>query len=72
MVRIGLGWSLLPETMIDEGLRRLPVSSEPIHRPLGLIYHRDRTLSNAARELVMMLRAQEPESASGIAGDRAG
>jgi len=57
MVRIGLGWSLLPETMIDGDLSRLPISNDPIHRPLGLIYHRDRTLTNAARELVNMLRA---------------
>ncbi|WP_036233123.1 LysR family transcriptional regulator [Marinobacterium litorale] len=56
MVRVGLGWSLLPETMIDEGLARIPLSREPILRPLGLIYHRDRTLSNAASELVRMLR----------------
>lgn len=56
MVSIGLGWSLLPETMIDNSLVQLPISNDPIHRPLGLIYHRDRTLTNAARELVQMLR----------------
>lgn len=56
MVRIGLGWSLLPETLIDDDLLRLPIEPEPILRPLGVIYHRDRTLSNAARELVLMLR----------------
>lgn len=56
MVRIGLGWSLLPETMIDAGLTSLPIASEPIPRPLGVIYHRDRTLSNAGRELVNLLR----------------
>ncbi|MBV1786543.1 LysR family transcriptional regulator [Marinobacterium sp. D7] len=64
MVRIGLGWSLLPETMIDAGLTRLPIAREPILRPLGLIYHRDRTLSNAARELVKLLR----EHAKGAEG----
>jgi DNA-binding transcriptional LysR family regulator len=58
MVRIGLGWSLLPETMIDEGLTRLPIAREPIQRPLGVICHRDRTLSNPARELMRMLREQ--------------
>ncbi len=56
MVRIGLGWSLLPETMVDKGLTILPIASEPIPRPLGFIYHRDRTLSNAGRELVNLLR----------------
>lgn len=58
MVRIGLGWSLLPETLIDQDLTRLPIEREPILRPLGLIYHRDRTLSNPARELVQMLRQE--------------
>ncbi|MBA4501899.1 LysR family transcriptional regulator [Marinobacterium marinum] len=55
MVSIGLGWSLLPETMIDEQLVRLDTGTEPIVRPLGYIYHRARTLSNAARELVQLL-----------------
>lgn len=55
MVSIGLGWSLLPETMIDERLSCLDTSTEAIVRPLGYIYHRDRTLSNAAKELVQML-----------------
>ena len=55
MVSIGLGWSLLPETMIDEQLSCLDTGTEAIVRPLGYIYHRDRTLSNAARELVQLL-----------------
>jgi len=55
MVSIGLGWSLLPETMIDESLTILETGSEPIKRHLGYIHHRDRTLSNAASKLVDML-----------------
>jgi len=55
MVRIGLGWSLLPETMIDDQLVRLDTGTEPIYRPLGYIHHRNRTLSNAACELVRLL-----------------
>jgi len=55
MVSIGLGWSLLPETMIDDSLTILHPGSEPIVRELGYIYHRDRTLSNAASCLVGML-----------------
>lgn len=56
MVRVGLGWSLLPQTLIDKDLVRLNPQNQPIERPLGYIYHRDRTLSNAARELVAMLK----------------
>ncbi len=55
MVSIGLGWSLLPETMIDGQLTRLDIGSEAIVRPLGYIHHRDRTLSNAATELIRLL-----------------
>lgn len=55
MVSIGLGWSLLPETMIDSSLTVLETGSAPIQRHLGYIHHRDRTLSNAASKLVDML-----------------
>ncbi|MFC6673541.1 LysR family transcriptional regulator substrate-binding protein [Marinobacterium aestuariivivens] len=56
MVSIGLGWSLLPQTLIDDSLKVLEIGSAPIVRQLGYIYHRDRTLSNAARQLVEMLQ----------------
>ncbi|EXJ09951.1 LysR family transcriptional regulator [Nitrincola nitratireducens] len=55
MVSIGLGWSLLPETMIDDTLVRLQLNVEPVERPLGYIYHRNRTLSNAALEMIQLL-----------------
>ncbi len=55
MVSIGLGWSLLPETLIDDSLTALEVPSGEIKRPLGLIFHRDRTLSNAARVFIELL-----------------
>lgn len=57
MVRIGLGWSLLPKSLVDSDLKVLHVTdSEPVHRNLGIIFHRNRTLSNAANHLVKMLR----------------
>lgn len=55
MVSIGLGWSLLPETLIDPSLKVLTPDCEPVVRQLGYIYHRDRTLSNAACRFVDML-----------------
>lgn len=55
MVTIGLGWSLLPQSLIRDDLEVLPVHSEAIYRELGVIHHRDRTLSNAARHLIDML-----------------
>lgn len=55
MVSIGFGWSLLPDTLIDDSLVILPVAAEQITRPLGYIYHRERTLSNAAQALIDLL-----------------
>lgn len=49
MVSIGLGWSILPETMLDDKLLRLRVTGIQLERRLGCIYHRDRQLSNAAK-----------------------
>ncbi len=57
MVSIGLGWSLLPESLVNKELKVITVvDSEPVYRNLGIIYHRNRTLSNAANHLVEMLR----------------
>lgn len=55
MVANGLGWSLLPESMIDQQLKVLRTDQPIIHRELGYIYHRDRTLSNAAKQFIKML-----------------
>ena len=62
MVQVGLGWSLLPETLIDKELVKLPADIDSIERPLGFIYHRDRTLSNAAKALLAMLKSDTFEA----------
>ncbi|MBZ9560204.1 MULTISPECIES: LysR family transcriptional regulator [Modicisalibacter] len=62
MVAIGLGWSVLPESLIDDELSVLPIEHRPIERPLGYLFHKSRTLSNAARSMIAMLdeaRTQE-------------
>lgn len=59
MVSIGLGWSLLPETLIDESLEVLNLDHPPITRPLGFLYHRERTLSNAARQMIQLLEQEK-------------
>ncbi|SHF42839.1 transcriptional regulator, LysR family [Modicisalibacter ilicicola DSM 19980] len=55
MVAIGLGWSVLPDTLIDDEVRILPIDHRPIERPLGYLVHRSRTLSNAARSMLALL-----------------
>ncbi len=61
MTSIGLGWSLLPERLVAGELHALTIDHPPIHRPLGYIVHRSRTLSNAARAMLALLEsAREP------------
>lgn len=62
LVAVGLGWSLLPQTMLDREVVQLPVSGFKLARRLGAVRHRDRTLSNAAAALLALLPgpAQKP------------
>jgi DNA-binding transcriptional LysR family regulator len=63
MASIGLGWSVLPESMIDEDLHILPIDHRPIERPLGYLVHRNRTLSNASKAMIKLLEtARTPEA----------
>lgn len=58
MVSIGLAWSVLPRTMLDEQVARLPLPGIQLTRQLGYISHTERTLSNAARTFMNLLDAQ--------------
>lgn len=51
MVSIGLGWGVLPESMLDDNLYRLSLNA-PLSRQLGYIHQRDRSLSNAAQAFI--------------------
>jgi DNA-binding transcriptional LysR family regulator len=55
LVSVGIGWSLLPNTMLDKHISKLSVEELSLQRSLGIVYHRDRTLSNAARALISEL-----------------
>jgi DNA-binding transcriptional LysR family regulator len=53
LTSIGLGWSLLPETMtLDGDLAVLDIQGLRLNRSLGIVTHRQRSLSNAAREMI--------------------
>lgn len=58
MVSIGLAWSVLPCTMLDEQVERLPLPGIQLHRQLGYILHKERTLSNAAKAFMLLLDQQ--------------
>ena len=57
MVSIGLGWSLLPQTMVDRSLHTHRIKALQIVRRLGIVHHAQRTLSNAARALMTVCLA---------------
>ncbi len=57
MVSVGLGWSILPTTMVDNEICTLPIAELQLQRNLGVIRHRNRTLSNAASALVSLLES---------------
>jgi len=58
MVSIGLGWSVLPATMVDRGMVQLPVDAPLPQRQLGVVTHPARSQSNAAKAFLRALRSQ--------------
>jgi DNA-binding transcriptional LysR family regulator len=55
MATVGLGWTVLPDSMQDETLAIIAVPEIKIDRTLGLVYHRGRSLSRAARAFIEIL-----------------
>jgi len=60
MVSVGLGWSVLPVTLIDKELHTLNVPGIKLSRKLGIVQHKDRTLSNAALAISALLKNNRP------------
>ncbi|NOZ10308.1 MAG: LysR family transcriptional regulator [Gammaproteobacteria bacterium] len=52
MVSVGLGWSVLPKTMLDHNLHALNVKEFNLSRSLGVVRHGARVCSNAALALI--------------------
>ncbi|MGV8842773.1 MAG: LysR family transcriptional regulator [Pseudomonas sp.] len=61
MVSIGLAWSVLPRTMLDHQVTRLPLAGIELNRQLGYILHTERTLSNAAKAFMALLDQQRTD-----------
>lgn len=57
MVSVGLGWSCIPKVMVDEELVSLNTGALTLERQLGVVHHRRRTLSNAAKAMLNLLEA---------------
>ncbi|MBB3168079.1 LysR family transcriptional regulator [Simiduia aestuariiviva] len=62
MVSIGLGWSLLPRTLLSDDLHQIePADATPIVRQLGCIRHAQRDTSRAAAAFQTLCRSQIQE-----------
>ncbi|MDP6377488.1 MAG: LysR family transcriptional regulator [Pseudomonadales bacterium] len=61
LVGAGLGWSVLPRSLLTEDLAELKVDAPHLHRTLGCVTNPGRTLSNAARSFIGVLEeTREP------------
>jgi DNA-binding transcriptional LysR family regulator len=58
LVGIGLGWSVLPRSMLDGGVRALRIPGFAPRRELGAVWHHRRTLSAPAQRLLAQLQSQ--------------
>ncbi len=55
LVSVGLGWSVLPQSM-SGNLQRLQVDCPPMSRTLGCVTNPQRAMSNAAQAFVQVIR----------------
>jgi len=56
MIQNGLGWGVLPESMIDKSLHKLKIKNVKMTRHLGVLLHSSRTLSSPANALLEVLK----------------
>ncbi|MDJ0832616.1 MAG: LysR family transcriptional regulator [Gammaproteobacteria bacterium] len=52
MVSVGLGWSILPESMLDAGLARLDIAGFHASRQLGIVLNINRSHSKALQAML--------------------
>ena len=55
LVSIGLGWSVLPKTLLNQDLTQLDIASD-MNRQLGMVWHPARTQSRAVLALIEMMQ----------------
>ncbi len=56
MIQNGLGWGVLPESMIDDSLHKLNIKGLKMERHLGILLHASKTLSSPAHALIETLK----------------
>ncbi len=57
LVGAGLGWTLLPKTLLDDSIKEISLYEQNMvfERELGIVIHQKRSLSNAAKAIQQML-----------------
>lgn len=58
LVSIGMGWSVLPASMVDKSIYALHLPEHAPSRELGLIFHKRRHLSKASQAFIATLTGQ--------------
>jgi DNA-binding transcriptional LysR family regulator len=56
LVSTGLGWSLLPKTLIADDIQEIKIPKVQLQRELGVVTHEKRSLSNAAQAMIRLCR----------------
>lgn len=56
LVNVGLGWSLLPRSMLGKEVVIFQIPRMQLQRNLGIVWHPKRTLSNGARVMMDLLK----------------
>lgn len=54
LVSVGLGWSVLPQTLVNRELQVLDVATQ-LQRQLGMVWHPERSQSKAMQTLISMI-----------------
>jgi len=55
LVSTGMGWSLLPHSLLNGELKSIATDTSTIVRNLGCVWHQQRSLSNAAQQFIAHL-----------------
>jgi len=55
MASIGLGWTIIPKSMLDETVVKIDIKDIDLRRKLGYVTHNDMTLSNATKAMISLL-----------------
>ena len=57
MVETGLGWGVIPDSMLDESLKIINIKTVKMQRELGVVFHKSRTRSGPANALLNSLNS---------------